>query len=114
MSVPRIDASYLRTEHPPRADDGVAAEWHADGHLKRLVRKRGGEVIRSLDLDGLGNGKATEFQGSGGTADWEVYADGKRECFDAWSDNSRPRPYDYETWVRGWIAAIEELDREPQ
>lgn len=85
---------------------------YADGHLEFLGYFEYGECIRSLELDGKGAGRGTNYRGSGGSADWvNYYADGTRESFDAWSDNGRPHPYPYKAWVKEWIKWIEELDR---
>jgi hypothetical protein len=103
----RIDQSFLCASYPEVAPDGVAATFHADGQLATLVRRRGGAPVYTLELDGLGGGRATMHAGSGGSADWEVYSEGAAERFDAWSDNSRPVPTDYLAWVRSWLARIE-------
>lgn len=107
-----IDKNYLSGTYPEDAENGLVARFYADGHLEFLGYFEYGECIRSLELDGKGAGRGTNYRGSGGSADWvNYYADGTRESFDAWSDNGRPHPYPYKAWVKEWIKWIEELDR---
>jgi hypothetical protein len=107
----RIDRSYLSGDYPSEAFDGLVAHFFDDGHLEFLGYFENGECVRSLELDGQGAGRGTNFRGSGGNADWvNYYADGTRETFDAWSDNTRPHPYPYTQWVKEWIDWIEQLD----
>lgn len=104
---PKIDSTFLNGTYPSHTTDGVYAEWYPDGHLRRIGRVEDGEPVFTLELDGYGNGRGVLHFGSGGTADWEVYKDGKWERFDAWSDNTRPRPFPYTQFVREWIRRIE-------
>jgi hypothetical protein len=49
-------------------------------------------------------------QGSGNTEDREVYAWGRVERFDAWSDNARPAPMSWLRWThRAALAVVERV-----
>lgn len=94
------------------ARDGLVATYHPSGQLASLACHPDGARAWALHLeDGVEAGRAVLEQGSGDTADWEVYRDGCHERFDAWSDNSRPRPCAYETWVQRWITEIADTAR---
>lgn len=88
--------------------DGLRADW-ADGALARLCWERNGTMTDDpwLSLDpSAKRGRLTEPEGSGGTPDYEIYADGSWESFDAWSDNSRPQKMAWPAWVRGAVGRV--------
>lgn len=96
------------------ARDGLVARYYPSGQLATLACYSGGsaDAAWALDLDeGVESGRAVLEEGSGGSADLEVYREGRYERFDAWSDNTRPQPSSYEAWVRRWIAAIVDTAR---
>ena len=90
--------------------DGFMALFYKDGSLKRFgyyENKNPLGWILHLD-EGLESGKAEFPHGSGGSADWQVYKDGKFDYLNAWSDNEKSTPCKWNSWVRGWIDAIYE------
>ncbi len=93
----------------PAPQEGLVARCYDDGQLEFLGFYRNGSCDRGwvLKLEhGIEKGVARLAQGSGGSADFEIYQNGHCEMFDAWSDYSQPRPMDYEVWVRSWIKRI--------
>lgn len=103
----KIDASFLPSPWSPKTDgqpsSGLIATFYADGQLEQLAIYRNGEVYGdTLSLaHGISSGR------SGNSEQWDVYsANGTVERFDAWSDNSRPRPMDWTEWVQKEIARI--------
>ena len=88
--------------------NGLRADLEGDA-LVRLGWERDGAPDGGewLGLDpGARSGRLVSPQGSGGTADYEVYADGSWESFDAWSDNSRPQRMSWSGWTRRSAAAV--------
>ena len=93
--------------------------WHDSGD-GLLARFDGGQLVAlcwrqddapdgspTLELDPAARaGRLTWPSGSGGTADYEVYADGAWERFDAWSDSARPRPAPWPEWVRSSVTVV--------
>lgn len=108
----RVDASWLPAGwREDEIEDGLRARFHDDGQLHELELYRRGVCLMTLKLEpGEAAGRATTHQGSGGSADWTTYENGAYENFDAWSDNSRPCPCDWETWVRSEIRRMTPKD----
>lgn len=97
----------LITEGP--AVDGLVARYYPSGQLASLANHFDGSAASAWALyleEGVEKGTAVLERGLGGTPDREVYADGRFERFDAWSDNSPAQRLAYAKWVRRWIAAI--------
>ncbi|MBM4391390.1 MAG: hypothetical protein FJ090_09740 [Deltaproteobacteria bacterium] len=97
--------------------EGLYAELHDDGQLLHLGYYEDGacDDCWALYLEhGVEKGKARLRNGSGGSADYEIYSKGSAELFDAWSDNSPVRPMSYEKWVRDWVARIAKISSQRQ
>jgi hypothetical protein len=80
----------------------------SDGLLVQFGRLENGNITGwqlylSSSVEG---GRAVLKNGSGGSADVEVYENGMSERFDAWSDNSRPHEEPWLKWVAGWVEHI--------
>lgn len=89
--------------------DGLVAEFWPDGHLRRLACYHNGNCRDAWELrldEHEESGRAVLENGSGGTADWVEYRNGKSETFDAWSDNSPAQTVDFVRWVRDWIERV--------
>lgn len=88
--------------------EGLCASFYPDGQLHKFGNFKNGKTVGwYLTIKhGESEGEARNEQGSGGTADYEIYTKGTRELFDAWSDNTRPEKKEFRSWVEGWIADI--------
>jgi hypothetical protein len=107
--LPLSDKVLILQQDAPVPQEGLVARCYDDGQLEFLGFYRNGSCDRGwvLKLEhGIEKGLARLVQGSGGSADFEIYQNGHCEMFDAWSDYSQPRPMDYEVWVRYWIKRI--------
>ncbi len=101
----KVDVSWLPPGSEQRPD--LVIELYDDGQLRRLARMRGEACICELQLaHAQARGRQTDHEGSGGSADWTTYQDGCSESFDAWSDNSRPRPEPFADFVRRSIQRV--------
>lgn len=99
----RVDASWLPEGVKTEGDDGVIATFYPDGQLKTLECMRWGAPVGiKLEL------AQDEQSGTAslGLESANIYRNGTSEQFDAWSDNLRPVPEDWESWVRKHIRDI--------
>lgn len=91
------------------AKENLYAEFYDDGQLKHLGVYLNGDCKDQYALylkHGIEEGKAVLANGSGGTADSNIYTNGTAEQFDAWSDNSPARPIAFDAWVKQWIDSL--------
>ena len=92
---------------------GLVANYDRRGRLVEMFWAEDGVPMgRRLILDpGRADGRLTIPEGSGGTADFEVYKNGCVETFDAWSDASGPRRRRWRTWVREQVGRLRTVQR---
>ena len=90
-----------------RGGDGLRAD--CEGGLLTLLAwwESGAPVGARLELQPRQRaGVLRTPRGSGGTEDREVYARGKWERFDAWSDNQRPERISWSRWTQRAAAGV--------
>ena len=84
---------HARYDHRDRLTE---MHWLVDGvpgrrRLRLLPDQKTGELVVRLDAE---------------REDREVYAEGRVEAFDAWSDNQRPRSMGWGAWTRRCVASL--------
>jgi hypothetical protein len=98
-----IDASWIPKGALTEGDVGVKATFHPDGQIHTLKCEVWGVTV-GVELS------LTPSESSGcarvGLESSSVYRDGAAEQFDAWSDNLKPVPQFYGSWVRRHINDI--------
>jgi hypothetical protein len=104
-----LNADLLPPETSTEVRHGFFAEFYADGQLQHFAHYFEGKCDHSwcLNLEHSKEvGTAVLNNGSGGTADYETFRDGKADMNNLWSDNEPPKAIDYESWVVSWIRQI--------
>ena len=96
-----------------RAGEGLLAHFDARDRLVAMYWIRDNAPVgQNLELDDLcERGEMRWPNGSGGSADSEIYEDGHWERFDAWSDGSRPSAMPWSDWVIKGVTSFAEKCR---
>ena len=100
-----IDLKFLGLE--TQDIENLQISYHSNGSIKEIARKKSpSDHWKIVFNENSHEAQAVLENGSGGSADWETYSNGKAERYDAWSDNSKAKKIDFQLWSKQWAAII--------